>query len=97
MLLGFKEAVRDTRTVAKEGLNTAAFNELNLLLLEKYGIGLEKDDKRTIAFLVGRGKINSVFEARFVKDHLSDTTGREQDEATYMTLGKMLEAYEGLL
>ena len=85
------------RTIAKEALKPADFNELNLLLLEKYGIGLEKDDKRTIASLVRRGKINSEFEARFVKDHLSDTTGREQDEATYLKLDEMLASYEGLL
>jgi hypothetical protein len=96
-LLGFKEAVREIRTDAKEGLNTSQFNELNLFLLEKYGLGLEKDDKRTIAFLVRRGKINSEFEARFVKDHLSDTTGREQDEATYLKLDEMLASHEGLL
>lgn len=97
MLLGFKEAVRDTRTDAKEVLSTAAFNELNLLLLEKHGIGLEKDDKRTIASLVRRGKINSEFEARFVKDYLSDAANREQDVGAYLKLDEMLLSYDGLL
>ncbi len=60
-------------------------------------MGLEKDDKRTIAFIVNRGKINSEFEARFVNDFLSDTTSREQDEATYLKLDEMLASYEGLL
>ncbi len=97
ILLGFRESTRDLRSIAKEALKPADFNELNLFLLGKYGLTIEKDNSRTIILIIGRGKINSEFEARFVKDYLDDTNNINEGTDTYVLLNKMLAAYEDLL
>jgi len=64
-LQGLKEGMREIKGIAK-GLSLVDYDYLNALLLEKFGIGLEDNNKEIIKHILKRNKIINETEYRII-------------------------------
>jgi hypothetical protein len=89
MLQGFEEGVRDFKEWAK-GLSPSDYKELNAILNEKFGMGLEFDRKKIIAAIIKRGKIRSDDEYRLIDEQVDELCQTNRQSHEIELLNKLL-------
>lgn len=94
MLQGFEEGVRNFKEMAR-GLSLTDYKELNAILIEKFGMGLEFDSKKAIAAINKRGKIRNEDEFRLVDDYINELCQTNPQSSEIELLNKrLLEFHE---
>jgi hypothetical protein len=89
MLQGFEAAVRDIKEWSRD-FPLADYRELNVILIEKFGKGLEYDSKKTIASIVKRGKLRNEDEYRLIDDAVNELCQTNHQSSEIETFNKML-------
>ena len=89
MLKGFEEGVRDFKEMAR-GLSLNDYKELNAILIEKFGMGLEFDSKKAVATITKQGKIRNEVEFRLVDDYINELCQTNPQSSEIQLLNKML-------
>jgi len=96
MLQGFEEGVRDFKELAK-GLSPSDYNELNAILNEKFGMGLEFDSKKIIAAIIKRGKIRNDDEYRLIDEQVNELCQTNRQSHEIELLNKLLLDFDNKL